>query len=77
MTAEPTVTVAVPVLDEEEHLAPCLKAVAAQTYRHIVEVLVVDGGSRDRTCEIAAGTAGVSLRPQPAPDPGGGAQHRP
>jgi succinoglycan biosynthesis protein ExoA len=53
--SRPTVTVAVPVLDEEWHLAECLEAVAAQSYPDIVEVLVVDGGSTDRTREIAEG----------------------
>lgn len=49
----PTITVAVPVLNEELHLAACLDAIAAQTCDGIVEVLVVDGGSTDRTVEIA------------------------
>jgi glycosyltransferase involved in cell wall biosynthesis len=49
----PTVTVAVPVLDEERHLRATLASIAAQTYPFVVEVLVVDGGSRDRTREIA------------------------
>lgn len=51
----PTVTVAVPVLDEERHVAGCLTAIAAQGYPGIIEVLVADGGSVDRTREIAAG----------------------
>jgi succinoglycan biosynthesis protein ExoA len=49
-----TVTVVVPVLNEEAHLEACLAAIDAQTYAEIVEVLVVDGGSDDRTREIAA-----------------------
>ena len=46
---QPTVTVAIPVLNEEHHIDACLDAVAAQTYPGIVEVLVVDGGSTDTT----------------------------
>ena len=49
----PTVTVAIPVLDEEAHLGACLDAIEAQTYSGIVEVLVIDGGSSDRSVEIA------------------------
>jgi glycosyltransferase involved in cell wall biosynthesis len=51
---EPSVTVCVPALNEELHIGACLEALEAQTYEHIVEVLVVDGGSTDRTREVAA-----------------------
>ncbi|MCA1657042.1 MAG: glycosyltransferase family 2 protein [Actinobacteria bacterium] len=54
----PSVTVAIPVLNEAEHIDACLDAVAAQTYGNIVEVLVVDGGSSDATREIVAGRRG-------------------
>ena len=40
----PTVTIAVPVLNEEDHLEACLDAISGQTYQRVVEVLVVDGG---------------------------------
>lgn len=53
MTSSPTVTVAIPVLNEEAHIDACLEAVASQTYPAIVEILVVDGGSRDRTRDLA------------------------
>lgn len=52
--AAPTVTVGIAALDEERNIAACLDAVSAQTYPHLVEVLVADGGSKDRTREIAA-----------------------
>ena len=55
----PTVTVAIPVLNEEEHIERCLDAVARQTYPEIVEVLVVDGGSTDRTRELVRRRGGV------------------
>jgi succinoglycan biosynthesis protein ExoA len=50
----PTVSVIVPVLNEEAHIGACLDAIRAQTYPDIIEVLVADGGSTDRTREIAA-----------------------
>lgn len=53
MMSQPTVTIAVPVLDEEPFIGACLDAIGAQTYPHIVEVLVIDGGSNDQTREVA------------------------
>lgn len=58
----PTVTVALPVLDEERHLRAALASIAGQTYPAIVEVLVADGGSSDRTREIAATYPGLAAR---------------
>ncbi|MGD0085449.1 MAG: glycosyltransferase family 2 protein, partial [Acidimicrobiales bacterium] len=49
----PTVTVGIPVLNEEIHLATCLDGVIGQSYPNIVEVLVADGGSTDLTRAIA------------------------
>jgi len=61
----PTVTVAIPVLDEEAYIESCLDAVAAQGYRRIVEVLVVDGGSTDDTRALAAARPGVQVLHNP------------
>lgn len=41
-----TVSVVIPCLDEEEAIGPCVAAVRAHS---VGEVIVVDGGSRDRT----------------------------
>ncbi|MHB1599365.1 MAG: glycosyltransferase family 2 protein [Acidimicrobiales bacterium] len=49
----PGVTIALPVLDEEEQVGQCLAAIDAQDYGRLLEVLVVDGGSSDRTRELA------------------------
>ena len=54
MTVSPTVTVAIPVLNEAAHIERVLEPIAAQTYDNIIEVLVIDGGSRDRTSIAAA-----------------------
>lgn len=43
-----------PTLNEERHVAACLDAVVAQSYPAIIEVLVADGGSSDRTREVVA-----------------------
>jgi glycosyltransferase involved in cell wall biosynthesis len=60
-----TVTVAVPVLNEETHLGRCLAAIKAQTYAHIIEVLVVDGGSEDQTVAIAQASPKVRVLDNP------------
>jgi rSAM/selenodomain-associated transferase 2 len=46
---KPSVSVVIPALDEERHLAAAIQSVRADA-----EVIVVDGGSRDTTREIAA-----------------------
>jgi glycosyltransferase involved in cell wall biosynthesis len=63
--AQPTVTIAIPVLNEAEAIEACLDAVAAQTYDRIVEVLVVDGGSTDDTRAIVADRPGIRLIDNP------------
>ena len=65
MSVGPTVTVAIPVLNEEAHIDACLDAVTAQTYVEIVEVLVVDGGSTDATRAMVADRSGVRLLDNP------------
>ncbi len=65
MTTWPTVTIAIPVLNEAAYIGSCLEAVAAQTYDGIVEVLVVDGGSTDSTRAMVAGRPGVRLIENP------------
>jgi glycosyltransferase involved in cell wall biosynthesis len=61
----PGVTVALPVLDEAAHIDGCLRAVLAQTYPRIVEILVVDGGSGDATRAIASRFPGVRVLDNP------------
>ena len=61
---EPTVTVVIPTFREGAHIERTLAAVRAQTYSDVVEVLVVDGRSDDRTRELAvAGGARVLDNP--------------
>jgi dolichol-phosphate mannosyltransferase len=56
------ISVLVPVLDEEARLGPCLDALAAQDGRCVREILVVDGGSRDRTADVVARAAARDAR---------------
>jgi len=49
----PTITVVVPVLNEERFLEQTLRSLRAQTFQEY-ELLVVDNGSTDRSREIAA-----------------------
>jgi len=61
----PTVSVCIPTLNEEAHIEDCLRAIEHQTYPNIVEVFVIDGGSTDRTRELAAAHAGVVVLDNP------------
>lgn len=48
------VSVVIPTLNAEKYLDECLEALRAQEYpRELVEILLVDAGSTDRTLEIA------------------------
>lgn len=48
----PLISVVIPTLNAETLIGTCLRSVTNQTYREI-EVIVVDGLSKDRTVEIA------------------------
>lgn len=53
MTAPP-VTVVLPVFNEESDIGECIEALQAQDYPHnLMEVVVVDGESRDATAAVA------------------------
>ena len=48
-----TVAVVIPTLNEEKFIARCLDSVIAQSYPFVeMDVMVVDGGSKDRTRKI-------------------------
>lgn len=50
----PVITFGIPVLNAEEYLDRCLSSIMAQRYpREKIEVIVADGGSTDRTLDIA------------------------
>lgn len=49
----PSITIVTPTLNSEKILANMLRSVFAQSYPKKVEVLIIDGGSKDKTREIA------------------------
>jgi GT2 family glycosyltransferase len=53
LVASTDVSVIVPTLNEEKYLPRCLASLKAQSLRDRFEVIVVDGGSSDRTLEIS------------------------
>ncbi len=48
----PLVSIIVPTLEEENNIGKCLKSLTALDYPKL-EIIVVDGGSKDRTIDIA------------------------
>ncbi|MCA9325615.1 glycosyltransferase family 2 protein [Candidatus Saccharibacteria bacterium] len=61
---KPTISIIIPVYNEERHLAACLDAIAAQTIAP-AEVLLVDNNSTDRTVEIAGRYSFVKVLTEP------------
>jgi len=57
----PLVSVVVPTFNEERSVSICLDSMLSQTWREL-EVLVVDGGSTDRTRELVEAYAAVDDR---------------
>ena len=49
----PTVTVLIPAYNEEKTIADTINSIRLQTYQNIVQILVVDDSSSDKTEEIA------------------------
>ncbi|MFA5406128.1 MAG: glycosyltransferase [Candidatus Nanoarchaeia archaeon] len=55
---QPKVSVIVATKNEERNIGVCLKSLMEQSYKNI-EIIVVDNGSSDRTCQIAGRYARV------------------
>ncbi|WP_333859732.1 glycosyltransferase family 2 protein [Clostridium sp.] len=47
-----TVSIIIPVYNEELYIEECLKSIVNQTYENIIEILVIDGMSTDSTRDI-------------------------
>lgn len=69
-SASSLIALAVPVLNEEAYIAACLTSLLEQSDTHRLEILVLDGGSTDRTAEIVRGLQAkhpeIRLVPNPA-----------
>ena len=46
------VVVAIPTLNEEASIKPCLDSLLSDPWMHDVRVVIADGGSTDKTCEM-------------------------
>lgn len=63
--AEPRLSIVMPILDESDNLSHTLKALKLMQFPGVVEVLAVDGGSRDDSVQVAerAGCRVLSCAP--------------
>src|SRR3954470_13121017 len=60
---QPRVTIAMPAYNEERYIEACVASVQAQDYpRDLIEILIADGRSTDRTREIVARLAAADPR---------------
>ncbi len=67
----PSVSVVMPVLDEERHLAEAVRHILAQEYPGELELVIALGPSKDRTDQIAAELAVADPRVRTVPNPSG------
>ncbi|RKT77272.1 cellulose synthase/poly-beta-1,6-N-acetylglucosamine synthase-like glycosyltransferase [Terracoccus luteus] len=71
MQSFPPVSVIMPLLNEERHLADAVDMVLAQDYRGELEVVLALGPSRDRTDEVAERVAAADPRVRLVRNPSG------
>ena len=57
----PAISVIIPVLNEQSHLAAAVNSVLSQKYSGDLEVLLALGPSRDNTNQVAADLAGWAI----------------
>lgn len=55
-----TLTIVIPVYNEEDHIIPCLEAILAQTVKPL-EIIVVDNNCNDETIRLAKSFEGVRV----------------
>lgn len=70
-SALPAVSVILPILDEERHLADAVHLILAQDYAGSLEVVLALGPSRDRTDEVAGRLAAADARVRLVANPTG------
>ena len=71
LSASPAISVILPVLNEEPHLAESVKAILAQDYTGMFEVILALGPSRDRTNKVAEELAARDSRVKLVENPSG------
>ena len=71
MTELPTVTVVMPVIDEEQHLSDSVARILEQQYPGQLDVVIAVGPSKDRTREVASALAAESARVTVVDNPSG------
>ena len=71
LSASPAISVILPVLNEEPHLAESVMAILAQDYTGIFEVILALGPSRDRTNKVAEEMAARDSRVKLVANPSG------
>ncbi len=49
-----TITLAIPAYNEENYIGPCLQSVLAAAPDNLIEILVINNASTDKTAEVAA-----------------------
>lgn len=65
----PRISITIPAYDEAANIRDCLESIHSQNYpKDKIEVLVVDGGSTDKTVEIAQQYSFVTVLPNPERD---------
>src|ERR1051326_6340840 len=67
---KPTVSVIIPVRNEEKYLEKCLRSILASDYSSEIEILVVDGESSDRSRELVQMYAARDARIRLLENPG-------
>src|SRR5882672_10112899 len=67
----PSVSVIMPVLNEERHLAEAVRHILDQDYPGDLELVIALGPSKDRTDRIAAELAAADSRVRTVPNPSG------
>jgi GT2 family glycosyltransferase len=68
---QPSVSVILPILNEERHLADAVRMVLTQDYPALREVVLALGPSQDRTDEVAAALASEDARVHTVSNPSG------
>jgi len=68
---QPTVSILIPMRNEQDFITECLTSLRGQDYpAECIEILVMDGESTDRSCEVVNGIAAEDPRVQLITNPG-------